>query len=246
MAGQATFAVPSGYEMLVPPDSATFLKLNGNLVSDADNGVYILQSRDPHSGWFAGLRYEDVGHIADSDHIDADALLATMQKDSDADNDARKQQGLATMDLTGWAIKPSYDRQTHRVEWAYNFQNADGSATVNWDTRLLGRTGDMTVIVADDPSALAADIPDFNKAITGFAFNPGQTYGDYKQGDKLATYGLMGLIAGGTAAAVVKTGLLAGLLGVLVTGGKAVLLAVVGGMTAFRTFFSKRFRKKQG
>jgi len=193
MTGGSTFHIPQGYEMLAPPDSVKFIQLQGNVTTDADNYDYILQSQSTNNNWFSVLVYDDSGHVDDDDNIDADQLLATARSNNQAENVVRSQHGLYNMNLTGWAIKPNYNQQTHRLEWAFNFLNSNGTSTVNWNTRLLGRTGYMDVIVVDDPNALARDIPDFNNAISGLSFDPNQQYSDYKQGDKLATYGLMGL-----------------------------------------------------
>lgn len=45
--------------------------------------------------------------------------------------------------------------------------------------------------------------------MTGFKFNQGETYAEFRQGDKVATYGLVGLVAGGAAFAAGKAGLFA-------------------------------------
>ncbi len=54
-------------------------------------------------------------------------------------------------------------------------------------------------------------------------FNSGETYAEWKPGDKVAEYGLAGLIVGGAAAAAVKTGLFKGLWKILLVGGAAIL-----------------------
>jgi uncharacterized membrane-anchored protein len=197
IAGVAGIDIPPGYEMLTPPDGAKFLALNGNSVTPADDASdYILQNDDPDSGWFAILAYENGGHIPDTQPIDAPQLLAIMQKYSEADNENRRKHGILTMNLMGWAIPPTYNPQTHRLDWAFDFDNSDGSRTVNLNSRILGRDGDLKIIVVDDPDLLAKDLPDFNKAISGFSFNDGQRYEDFVQGDPIAGYGLANLIGG--------------------------------------------------
>jgi uncharacterized membrane-anchored protein len=197
IAGVAGIDIPAGYEMLSPPDGAKFLALNGNSVTPADDANdYILQNDDPDSGWFAILAYENGGHIPDTQPINPDQLLAIMQKYSEADNDNRRKHGILTMDLMGWAIPPAYNPQTHRLDWAFDFNNSDGSRTVNLNSRILGRDGDLKIIVVDDPDLLTKDLPDFNKAISGFSFNDGQRYEDFSQGDPVAGYGLANLIGG--------------------------------------------------
>jgi uncharacterized membrane-anchored protein len=197
IAGVAGFDIPANYQMLTPPDSLKFLTLNGNAVTAADVGDYVLQNADPNSTWFAILSYENPGHISDSQPIDAAQLLATMEQASDLDNQNRAKQNIPPMDLTGWALEPSYDQTTHRLEWAFNFTNADGTTTANVNAVVLGRTGDLKIIMVDDPQNLPKDIPDFNNAMSGFSFNVGQRYEDTQPNDQAAPYTLATLIGGG-------------------------------------------------
>jgi uncharacterized membrane-anchored protein len=245
IANVSTFTLAQNYQMLAPPDSVKFLQLNGNTTSDDDDGDDILQNNDPKSGWFAILTYDDSGHVTDSETIDADALLQSMQTYTDQDNANRQKQGIPTMNLAGWAIKPTYDTQTHRLEWAFDFNNSDGTKTVNLNTRILGRTGNLKIIVVDDPDALTADLPDFNNAMTGFRFDPGQKYSDYQQGDHLAGYGLAALIGGAGVAVAAKTGLLAGALGLLAAGGKAIFAGLAALIAVVTGALRKLFRRGQ-
>jgi len=49
--------------------------------------------------------------------------------------------------------------------------------------------------------------PKYKDSLAGFNFKTGNTYAEFRQGDKLAGYGLTALVAGGAAAVAVKTGL---------------------------------------
>jgi uncharacterized membrane-anchored protein len=196
--GAATINLPAGYEILPPPEGEQFLQLNGNPPSPDDAADNILQSDDPASNWFAILTYEDAGHIADTQPINADALLATMQKLNDEDNAARQQKGQLTEALHGWAIPPTYDKTAHRLAWAFDFTNPDNSANVSLQMRLLGRTGDLKIVIVDDPASLAKDLPDIDKALAGGGFPAGQTYQDATASDPQAPYGLAAIIGGAT------------------------------------------------
>ncbi len=240
---KASFSVPDGYAMLAPPDSVKYLQLNQNPTSESDNNDYILQPIHHHGDWFAVLFYEDTGHIADDQSIDAGQLLDQVKSNSAADNEERQKLGMPSLTLSGWALQPSYDHNTHRLQWAFDFNSADGTQTVNLNTRILSRTGDMKVILVDDPAALQADLPGFNTALAGFSFNAGQRYADYHTGDKLAQYGLAGLIAGGAAAVAVKTGLFATILGALAASAKAIIVGIGVLMAALRNTVRKLFRK---
>lgn len=244
MQGNATFRVPVGYEMLEPPDAGTFIRLQGNPSNKYENQEYILQSESATSRWFSILRYVDSGHIPDDNSIDAPKILEDMKEFSTQDNEQRRQSRLTTMDLTGWELQPTYDLQSHRLEWAFRFQNSDNTQTTNLDTRILSRTGYFNVIVVSEPSQFLQDMQDFNSVIRNVNFEDGYRYNDYKTGDKLATYGLMGLIAGGTVAVAAKTGLLAGLGKMAaVIFGKGLVIAIFGFFIAGFAFLKKMVQK---
>lgn len=147
--------------------------------------------------------------------------------------------------MIGWASLPTYNQQTNRVEWAFDYSSPDGSKSENFNTRILSRTGDLHVILVDDPSKIYKDIPDLNFALDGFSFNPGQRYSDYEQGDKLAQYGIAGLIAGGATAVAVKSGVLAGLLGLIAASGKAIVAGIFGIFVFIVSFVKKLFTRKK-
>jgi len=188
----ATIAIPTGYEMLAPPDAEKFLVLNGNGVPASDANDYILQNQDPDSVWFAVISYESGGHIPDTDSLDPAALLPNTQNPGAQNN--------ASFTVTGWTVPPAYDQASHRLEWAFAFTSPPGIKTVPLNVRLLSRTGDMKITVMDDPTAVANDLPDVNKALAGLTFNQSQQYTDYTQGDPTAPYGLAGLVEGASAA----------------------------------------------
>ncbi len=196
--GAATIAVPAGYEILTPPNGEKFLELNGNPPSPADAADNILQSDDLARGWFAILTYENTGHITDTQKIDANALLATMQKLNDQDNAARQKQGQPTQALTGWAIPPAYDKTIHRLAWAFDFSDPNNGQNIILNIRLLGRTGDLKAIIVDDPASLVKDLPDIDKALAGAGFPAGQTYEDAAASDPQSPYGLAAIIGGAT------------------------------------------------
>ena len=64
----------------------------------------------------------------------------------------------------------------------------------------------MEVTLVTDPSILAATLPKFKTVLSGFDFQEGQKYAEFRPGDKIAEYGLTGLIVGGTTAVLVKSG----------------------------------------
>jgi len=84
-----------------------------------------------------------------------------------------------------------------------------------------------------DPEHLDRDIADFKKALTAYAFIPGETYAEYRAGDRVAEYGLAALVLGGGAAVAVKSGFGKAL-------GKFIVAGVVGLGSAVAAFFKRR------
>ena len=96
----------------------------------------------------------------------------------------------------------------------------------------------MNVDLVIAPEQLASVLPSFQDLEAGFHYTQGSRYSDYVSGDKVATYGLTALVAGGAAAAATKSGLLAKLWKLIVVG----VLAVVA---AIKKFFHALFGKKK-
>ena len=71
------------------------------------------------------------------------------------------------------------------------------------------REFNIPIVLVGDEDAYAQALQDSRKLLEGFSFVGGKTYAEYRQGDKMAGYGLAALIGGGAFAAAAKSGLLA-------------------------------------
>src|SRR5215475_6427824 len=231
IAGRATIAIPAKYGFLGAADTSKFLTLMRNLPR---NDSYTFAPNDLN--WFAIFDFEDTGYIKDDEKIDADAVLESLKEGTARRNEERKRRGYPALNLDGWFVAPHYDTDTKRLEWATKL-SSEGGVSVNYRIRLLGRAGVMSAVLVSDPDSLDKDIRVFKAALNDFSFDPGQRYSEYRQGDKIAEYGLTGLIIGGAAAAAAKTGLfkVIGKFAVLIFAGAA---ALIGGL--FKRLFGGR------
>ena len=231
IAGRATIAIPAKYGFLGAADTSKFLTLMRNLPrSDS----YTFAPLDLE--WFAIFDFEDTGYIKDDEKIDAAAVLQSLKEGNARGNEERKRRGYPALTLEGWFVPPHYDTGTKRLEWATKL-SSEGGVSVNYRIRLLGRAGVMSAVLVSDPDSLDKDIRVFKAALNDFSYDPGQRYSEYRQGDKIAEYGLTGLIIGGAAAAAAKTGLfkVIGKFGILIFAGAA---AIIGGL--FKKLFGGR------
>jgi|tagenome__1003787_1003787.scaffolds.fasta_scaffold20855670_2 uncharacterized membrane-anchored protein len=231
IAGRATIAIPAKYVFLGATDTSKFLTLMRNLPR-TDSYTFAPQDLN----WFSIFDFEDTGYIKDDEKIDADAVLQSLKEGNARGNEERKKRGYPALNLDGWFVPPHYDTGTKRLEWATKL-SSEGGTSVNYRIRILGRAGVMSAVLVSDPDSLDKDIRVFKTALNDFSFDSGQKYSEYRPGDKIAEYGLTGLIIGGAAAAAAKTGLfkVIGKFGVLIFAGA---VAMVGGL--FKRLFGRR------
>src|SRR5262249_22378139 len=125
-------------------------------------------------------------------------------------------------------------------EWAIR-ATSGGEPLLNYNTRLLGRRGVMEAVLVIDPDKLATTLPTFRNVLAGYSFQSGQTYAEYRSGDKVAKYGLAALVVGGAAVGAAKLGLFTGLLVFLKKGWKLVVVAFAAIAAAIKKFFARIF-----
>lgn len=234
LSGNSTLSLPEGYVYLDAANTAKFEELNHNLSGSKE--VLIA----PKSlQWNAYLVFDDAGYVKDDEKIDADAILKTLRQNNAAGNEERRRRGWEELQLVGWSTPPAYNSTTKRLEWATLLRAQNAEAT-NFFTKILGRRGVTTVVLVSSPGEAAEAMADLNQLLTGYRFNGGETYADWRPGDKVAEYGLAGLIVGGAVAVAAKTGLLKGLLGALIAGWKFIVAGVVALLAAVKNLFKRK------
>jgi len=198
--------VPQGYRATGAPGTRILLEVMGNRPDDRT--LATLMPSDTVA-WFVLFTFDDVGYVPDdeSDDLDANALLDALKEANVDANAYRKSHGQPELKIDGWERRPAYNRATQSLEWAVR-ATSEGEPIVNFNVRMLGRSGVMSANLVIDPSELEATLPTFRKLLTGFSYTQGNSYGEYRKGDKVAEYGLTGLIAGGALAIAAKSGLL--------------------------------------
>jgi len=95
--------------------------------------------------------------------------------------------------------------------------------------RLLGRGGVMHLDLVTSPEHIAGVMGNFQALISGFEYQTGYRYAEWRQGDRVAEYGLTALVAGGAGVALLKSGLLAKFWKLIVAG----IAALVAGIRRF-------------
>jgi uncharacterized membrane-anchored protein len=232
--GNAKLVIPDQYVYLDARNTAKFLELQQNL----GDGREVMVA-PANMEWQAYLEFSDEGYVKDDEKIDASALLKTLQQNTQNGNEQRKSRGWGELRLVDWATPPVYNTTTKRLEWATILESKEGRA-VNFSTKILGRRGFTSVIMVTDPVNLHAAESSLDTVLTGYAFNAGETYADWRSGDKVAQYGLAALIVGGVAAVAAKKGFFSVLAGFLAVAWKFIVAGAVAAMAWLRKLFAKK------
>lgn len=202
----AEIQVPMGFKFTGAEGTQLLLRLMQNPTNGSELGFLVPQG---DSSWFVIFEFDDVGYIKDDekDALDADAILKSIRSGNDAANRERASRGWGTLEILGWEQPPRYNTETNNLEWAVKATSGQ-DPVVNYNTRLLGRAGVMKANLVCNPEVLPTALPEFRKLLAGYSFKSGQKYSEFRQGDKVAQYGLAALVTGGAAAVALKSGLL--------------------------------------
>jgi uncharacterized membrane-anchored protein len=242
----AKLTVPDGCRFTREDGARAFMEATGNLLSDTELGVLVCRAAPPdnpadESNWFVVFEYDASGYVKDDEkaELDGDKILATLQEGQDEGNKERRRLGYDELTLDGWIRPPYYDDRTNNLTWAIRVL-ATGDTSVNHSVRLLGRGGVLKADLVTGPSTFDLALPKFEQVVDATSFVPGQTYSEWREGDKIAAYGLTALVAGGAGAAAVKLGLFGKLWKLILAGAKFIIVGVVAFFAWIRSFFKKK------
>jgi uncharacterized membrane-anchored protein len=233
--GHMQLNVPQGFKYLNKEQSKYVLtKLWGNPESATDEVVGMLfpESSDPFtdSSYVFVVSYSEIGHVKDedADKINYTDLLKNLQEDEKAGNEKRLKAGYPAIHLVGWAQTPFYDKDRKILHWAkeLKFGDAPDGNTLNYEIRILGRKGMISLNAVSRMYELPLVNKDISKVLDVASFTDGNSYKDFDPKiDKIAAWTIGGLVAGKLLA---KAGLFAIILKFLAPLWKFIVVTFVG------------------
>jgi uncharacterized membrane-anchored protein len=208
----ATLNVPDTFYYLGPDDAEKVLvEAWGNPPSESKPlGMLMPASMTPYdsNSWAVTIEYSEEGYIKDddADKIDYDDMLEDMKEATEENSKERVKQGYQSIALVGWAEPPVYDKTEKKLHWAKELKfGDDANHTLNYNIRILGRKGYLLMNFIAGMDQLPEIKSNVQPVLAIAEFNQGHRYSEFNPDlDKVAAYGLGGLIAG---TAFVKTGL---------------------------------------
>lgn len=233
----AEISIPHEFRFSGRDGTQKLMQLFGNRLSQKELGILAPEGLE----WFVVFEFDEIGYVKDDekDEIDAGELLKSFKAGQEADNERRRAAGMEELSVVGWAKEPFYNEQTNNLEWALEVRDSTGNISVNYKTKLLGRSGVMESILVCDGDALDEILPIYQGIIGDFEFSAGNTYAEYREGDKLSSLGLKALMVGGGAFAAAKLGLF----GVVFKFLGKIWIVLVAGAVLLKSYISKLFSR---
>lgn len=183
------------------------------------------------------LTYDNCGYIKDDDanSIDYSELLQQMQNEAEEESKNLPEDQRFT--IMGWAESPHYNQTNHVLIWAKTLFFS-GAETVNYDMRILGRDGMVSINAVIDPPLIEEVRAKEQIIINCLNFDQGHAYSDFDPSvDKVSDWTIGGLIAGGILA---KTGVLSKIGIFLLKFWKLIAIGVAGAGAAIMKYFRRK------
>ena len=240
----ASLDIPAGCRFTDARGAKKFMEATENTPSGAEVGALTCETETPGNPadpqrWFVIFEYDNSGYVKDTEKatLNADKILATLREGQAQGNEERRRRGWEELEIGGWVRPPYYDEETNNLTWAVSVL-ASGDTSVNHSVRLLGRGGVLKADLVSDPAGFELALPTFDGIIANTSFLPGQKYAEWRDGDKVAAYGLTALVAGGAGAAAVKLGLFGKLWKLILASAKLIVVGLVAVGTWIKKLFS--------
>lgn len=239
----AHIQLPQGKLLLLGSDAERFGWLVSGIEFPGTEAVLSYESADAAVVYY---EWRDEGYVNDSDwsEVDADELLTQYKEATVASNEERAKNGFAPMEVVGWLQPPSYDSTSRTVTYAMELKDTD-EHWANAVALRLGRTGYTEFTWAGSLGSLqsSGNHPELlQAALDTHEFDEGYRYTDFQEGDKVATYGIAGLVATALGLKFSK-GLIAALIAFLVAGKKIIIPAVLLGGAGLFKYWRKLFNR---
>lgn len=233
---QARLNLPSGYLYIPKAQATELLHSMGNTPGDDVLGMVL--SENSEANWMVVARFEKSGYIKDDDarEWDADELLKSLKKGTEAGNEERRKRGIPEFTVAGWIQAPTWQASTHRLVWSAELRDKvpakDAEPGINYNTYALGREGYVSLNLVTGLNAIAQDKPIAETLLSSLQFNNGKRYEDFNaKTDHVAEYGLAALVGG---VAAKKLGLFAIVAAFAAKFFKVIAVAVIAGIGVLR------------
>ena len=236
--GIATLKVPDGYKFLNKSQSEYVNELWDNPPSVLLGMLFLEEDSIFSQEYVVVIDYIEDGYISDDEanEMDYDELMEDIIDSEEDDNLEREKLGYIKIFSKGWASSPHYDEKNKKLHWAFEFNfEGDDYNILNYKVLTLGRKGFITMNIISEMNNFELVNSDKDNFLSSIDFNKGYKYSEFNSAtDKIAAYGIGGLIAGKVLAKL-------GFFAVILKFWKLIMIFFIGLFAAFK---KKIFRTK--
>jgi uncharacterized membrane-anchored protein len=234
----SSISLPKGYILALGKDAVTNYKRE-NGTSDDDIDAYAYDDKELSDSIL--FHYYNSGYIPldDWENLDSKALLDEITRNTKEDNKERLKNGSNELHVIGWIQEPTLNRDTHTVSWAIEADSGADEHIVNAIALQLGREGYERINWITSKSSYVPSGGHLDAMLLAHNFDPEHRYTDYTIGDKVAEYGIAGLVAATIGGTILKAGGFAIFF-------KKIAAFILAGLGALIYKFKNLFRKNKG
>jgi len=197
---QGQIKLPAKYTYIPQPQAGELMKSMGN--RDNPDLVGLIFPLDNKENWFVAIKFVKSGYIKDDDAKDwnADKLLESIKEGTQEANKDRVKNGFPELEVLGWVENPKYDSTKHQLVWSISARTKGAKndrQSINYNTYVLGREGYIILNFITDLKNIEQEKPIAAELLNATEFVSTKRYEDFNSvTDKVAEYGLAGLVAG--------------------------------------------------
>jgi uncharacterized membrane-anchored protein len=202
----AELALPGNFGFIGASGAQKMMELAHSPTSGNEMGLVLSLGES----WLVLFQFNKSGYVRDDDKdkMDPDQMLKAIRMRNEEDNRFRQKRGWPVLNAMTWQMPPRYNELSHNLVWATRGES-EGRTVVDYNMRVLGRSGAMKVTLLVRPEDLEAALPSFNALLAQFSYKKGHRYAEFRTGDPVAKYGLTALVTGDVTAVATNSGLLA-------------------------------------
>lgn len=236
-ASNSSIAIPKGYIAVFGGDARRLVTLFDPPAAPQLEAIVVTSDFEDE------VRFESFNEgyvpLDDWNDVDATALLREISDNTEEANATRRREGVPELHVIGWIQPPTLDRRTNTVYWALDAFGANGNVANSIALR-LARNGFEKLTWVTDRLKYRPVGGQLDVMLSAHSFDPGYRYADHESGDKMALYGIAGLIAAVTGAKAVKVAAGAGLLMLLKKLGVFIFAAIAAASYRLKNLFWRR------
>jgi uncharacterized membrane-anchored protein len=194
----AVYSLDESEWLLTGAQAGKFLELTQGDSGWGEVDLLTMTMSGPMNGAFVIYTHQPIGYVEDEDwsSLDSDSILETLRQGQAESNERRAAAGYPTLEVVGWADRPTYNEGADAAYWAVELRDSSGETTINATALKLSRDGFTNITWVGSAEQFSSANEVLLASSDAYQFVDGARYADFRSGDALAGIGLAALATG--------------------------------------------------